>query len=177
MIHYKKCVKQRLVTLILCFTIYNLCITIQVKEKEVFILRVCAFFGHSDCPESIYPILKEKIRELIKNADVSCFYVGNNGRFDSLAAKALRELQKEYPHISYFVVLAYLPHESIENSIYPEGLETVPKRFCIDKRNRWMLSKADYVISYVTRNIGGAAKFSALAQKQNKTVFNIALSQ
>lgn len=177
MIHYKKCVKQRLITLILCFTIYNLCITIQVKEKEVFILKVCTFFGHSDCHESVYPVLKEKIQELIKNTDVSCFYVGNNGRFDSLAVRALRELQKEYPHISYFVVFAYLPDESTENSIYPEGLETVPKRFCIDKRNRWMLSKADYVVSYVTRNIGGAAKFSALAQKQNKTVFNIALLQ
>lgn len=140
-------------------------------------MKVCTFFGHSDCPEYMYRVIKEKIEELIKNEDAGCFYVGNNGRFDSLATKALRELETDYPHIRYSVVLAYLPEENIENSIYPEGLENVPKKFCIDKRNRWMLAKADYVISYVTRNVGGAAKFSALAQRQNKTVINIALLQ
>jgi len=147
------------------------------KKKEEDIVKVCTFFGHSDCPESVYPVLKEKIEALIKNENVSCFYAGNNGRFDSLAVKALREIQRECPHIRYSVVLAYLPEENIENSIYPEGLENVPKRFCIDKRNRWMLGKSDYVISYVTRNVGGAAKFSALAQRQNKTVINIAFMQ
>jgi uncharacterized phage-like protein YoqJ len=150
----------------------------QVKDiREACIVKVCTFFGHSDCPESVYFILRAKIEELIKNTDVSCFYVGNNGRFDSLAAKALRELQNDYLHIRYSVVLAYLPEENTENSIFPEGLESVPKRFCIDKRNRWMLDKADYVICYVTRNIGGAARFSALARKKNKTVINIALQQ
>ncbi len=138
-------------------------------------MKTCTFFGHSDCPESVYFLLKEKVEELIKNTDVEYFLVGNNGRFDSLAVKALKELQKDYPHIGYSVVLAYLPEVYTENSIYPEGLEAVPKRFCIDKRNRWMLGKSDYVVSYVTRNVGGAAKFSSLAIKQNKTVINIAL--
>ncbi len=150
---------------------------VSKNKKEEDIVKVCTFFGHSDCPESVYPVLKEKIKALINNEDIACYYVGNNGRFDSLVTKALRELQQDYPHIRYFVVLAYLPQENTENSIYPEGLENVPKRFCIDKRNRWMLGKADYVISYVTRNAGGAAKFSALAQRQNKTVINIALTQ
>ena len=137
-------------------------------------MEACAFFGHRDCPEAAYPVLREKLEELIKNTDVSCFYVGNNGRFDSLALKALREMQTEYPHIRYFVVLAYLPEENIENSIFPEGLENVPKRFCIDKRNRWMLNKSDYVVSYVKRSSGGAAKFTDIAKKQNKKVINIA---
>ena len=147
----------------------------QVKlKKGVFVLKTCTFFGHSDCPDTVFCVLKDRIRALINEADVSYFFVGNNGSFDRLAARALRELKEEFPHICFYVVLAYLPKENIENSIYPEGLENVPQRFCIDKRNRWMLERADYVISFVTRNIGGAAKFSGLAVKQKKTVINIA---
>lgn len=138
------------------------------------ILKTCTFFGHSDCPEAVYPVLKEAIRNLINETGVSDFFVGNNGRFDSLVTRVLKEMANENPHIRFSVVLAYLPKENIENSIYPEGLESVPKRFCIDKRNRWMLNKADYVICFVTRNIGGAYKFSDLAMKQKKSVINIA---
>ncbi len=137
-------------------------------------MKSCTFFGHSDCPESVYFILKEKIEELIKTEGVLCFYVGNNGRFDSLAVNALKEIKSEYSDINYSVVLSCLPKESIENSIYPEGLENVPKRFCIDRRNRWMLSKSEYVICFVTRNTGGAAKFSTLGKNQKKTVINLA---
>ena len=122
----------------------------------------------------MFGVLKERLRALINEADASYFLVGNNGSFDRLALRALRELEEEYPHISFCVVLAYLPKESIENSIYPEGLENVPQRFCIDRRNRWMLERADYVIGFITRSIGGAAKFSELAVKQKKTVINIA---
>ncbi len=137
-------------------------------------MKTCTFFGHSDCPDSVYYLLKEKIEDLIKYSDTVYFYVGNHGRFDSLVTEVLRELKKEYPNIKYWVILAYLPKCYIENSLFPEGLENVPKRFCIDKRNRWMLEKSDYVISYVTRNVGGAAKFTEIAKKQNKRVINIA---
>ncbi len=60
-----------------------------------------------------------------------------------------------------------------EHTILPEGIETVPRRFAINYRNKWMLGKSDIVITYVTRNIGGAWEFKQLAEKQDKTVVNL----
>lgn len=37
-----------------------------------------------------------------------------------------------------------------------------------------MISKADYVIGYVNKNIGGAAKFMDIAKRKKKNVINIA---
>lgn len=60
------------------------------------------------------------------------------------------------------------------NSMLPEGIETVPKRFAISWRNKWMLNQSDYVITYVTHSWGGAAQFAEMAEKQHKRVINLA---
>ena len=137
----------------------------------------CTFIGHRDIPESIKDKLKATLIELICEAGVENFYVGNSGNFDRIVLSVLRELKSVYQHIDYSVVLAYLPTENsdnIENSIYPEGLETAPKRFAIDRRNRWMLDRADYLISYVLYNTGGAYKFSKMAERMGVKIINIA---
>lgn len=46
-------------------------------------------------------------------------------------------------------------------------------RFAISWRNKWMLEKADYVITYVTHTVGGSAKFKEMAIKKNKRVIEI----
>lgn len=137
----------------------------------------CTFIGHRDAPEIIRDKLKSTLIVLIREAAVENFYIGNNGGFDRIALAVLRELKLAYPHIKYSVVLACLPTENsmeIENSIYPEGLETVPKRFAIDRRNRWMLKRSDYLVSYVVHSTGGACKFSRIAKKMGVTVINLA---
>jgi hypothetical protein len=58
----------------------------------------------------------------------------------------------------------------------PEGIETVPKRFAISWRNKWMLSRADYVVTYITRSWGGAAQFAELAERKEKTVIKVVTS-
>ena len=74
----------------------------------------------------------------------------------------------------FFVVLAYLPKvkEDIKlyETIYPLGIEVVPPRFAISFRNKWMLQKSDYVVTYIKRPQGGAAQFHELALKKNKKV-------
>ena len=69
----------------------------------------CTLFGHRECPDSIKPQLKEILIDLITNHNVDMFYVGNQGRFDSIVRGVLRELKVEYPQINYAVVLAYMP--------------------------------------------------------------------
>lgn len=138
----------------------------------------CCFFGHRDAMDSIRSKLKEEIIRLIEEHGVNDYYVGNQGGFDSLVLSVMKELTVSYPQIRYSVVLAYLPDEKRTipetNTIYPEGLERVPKRFCIARRNDWLIEHSRYVICYVAHITGGAAQFMEKARRKNRTVINIA---
>lgn len=136
----------------------------------------CTFFGHRDCPDTVYPKLQSCIEHLIIAQNVDRFYVGHQGRFDTLALKALRELKWQYSEISYHVVLAYLPQKQLaydpEETIYPEGLETVPPRFAIERRNRWMVDHSDFVVAALHRDFGGAAIAVQYAKTRGKVVID-----
>jgi len=141
----------------------------------------CTFFGHSDTPETIRSELRDAIIMLIEEQGVDTFYVGDKGAFDLMARSVLRELTGLYTHIRYSVVLAYLPHKLDEfdqrdfsDTIFPEGIETVPKRYAISWRNDWMLKRADYVVCYVNHSWGGAAQFVDKAIRQDRKVINLA---
>ncbi len=136
----------------------------------------CTFFGHRDTPASIKPLLRQVIMDLMEHHGVTQFYVGNQGNFDTMARSLLAELAQTYP-IRYDVVLAYLqkkndPSIDGSHSLLPDGFESVPPRFAIDHRNRWMLDRSDIVVTYV-RSPGGAAKFKELAERKGKTVVEI----
>lgn len=140
--------------------------------------NICCFFGHRDAPDEMSVILEKEIINLIENCEVDTFYVGNQGRFDSIVRKTLKKLKQSYNNINYAVVLAYMPSKKDENTeysdtIYPTGLEYVHPRFAIDKRNRWLIDNSDYVIAYIERSYGGAAKFYELALKRKKKVINL----
>ena len=140
----------------------------------------CTFFGHRDTPNEIAPALKEYLTYMIENKKVDLFYVGNQGHFDQMVRRILKELKVEYPHIRYAVVLAYIPQtptdsEDFSDTVYPEGLENVPRKHAIYSRNLWLINNSEYVIAYVRHNFGGAAKFTELAKKKGKTVYNLFL--
>lgn len=141
---------------------------------------VCCFFGHKDVPQGIKGCLTEVLEELISEG-VDSFLVGNQGGFDSIVLHSLRMLKEKYPHITYNVVLAYMPgakdewsaYEPME-TFYPEGLESVPPRFAISWRNKWMVRESDVVVTYITHSWGGAAQFAEMAERKQKYVVNIA---
>lgn len=135
----------------------------------------CTFFGHRNAPFFLKNELIKCIENLIKENDVKVFYVGTQGVFDSLVWESLNELKRIYSNILCYKVLAYLPIKEkcdSENTIYPEGLENVPKRLVIIKRNEWMIERSDIVITYI-RHSGGAETFSALAKRKGKRVIEL----
>ncbi len=137
----------------------------------------CCFFGHHDVPALIKDQLANEIEQLIKNGE-NIFYVGNHGDFDYMVINILRNMKKNYPHICYSVVLAYLEkteHQFLNSgeTLFPEGIEDVPKKFAILWRNDWMIKNSDTVLCYVTHNFGGAAKAKEKAIKQKKTIINL----
>ena len=140
--------------------------------------KACTFFGHRDSPETIKPKIRAAVIDLIENHGVTMFYVGNQGKFDRLVRSVLKEVTTAYPGVGYAVVLAYMPSakksaDDFSDTLLPDGIEKVPKRFAISWRNKWMIEHADYVVTYVTRLFGGAAQFSALAKSKGKIIYDI----
>ena len=137
------------------------------------------FFGHRYVQKEIEPMLRSTLIDLIENRGAELFYVGNQGGFDAMVTRVLRELSDRYP-IRAYTVLAYLPvgeygaSDELLPTVLPEGIETIPRRFAITFRNRWMIAQSDFVVTHVTNHIAsGAAQFKALAEKQGKTVINL----
>lgn len=135
------------------------------------------FFGHHDASEDIAPALDRTLIDLIEHHHATLFYVGNQGRFDAIVRRTLGKLSQVYPHIKTLVILAYMPTTLEINfqcdTLFPDGLEYVPPKYAIYKRNEWMLARADVVITHVLSPTGGAAAFKRKAEKAGKTVINI----
>ena len=116
-------------------------------------MKVCTFFGHRNTPMEVEEKLKMRIEQIITEGKADTFLIGNNGNFDALAEKVLKELSKRFSDIKYSVVLAYIPREKkfwdtrdYSKTVYPKCLEGVPQKYAISKRNEWMLKEADIVI-------------------------------
>ncbi len=136
---------------------------------------IVTFCGHSKIykTEEISKWLDLILPSLIEGgADI--FYLGGYGDFDNLAASAVRRQKAVYPDIESVLVLAYLNRDvdasRYDTTTYPP-LERVPPRFAILKRNEWMVSASDVVVSGVTHGWGGAAKTLDLAKRKKKVIF------
>ena len=138
-------------------------------------MKTVTFCGHRDAAvgEKVRRWLYDTVEGLIRNG-AERFYFGGCGHFDSMAAGTVWELKKKYPQIRLILVLAYLNAKPdmkyYDETIYPP-LETVPPRYAISKRNRWMVQEADTVIAYVLHGWGGAAQTLGYAQNMKKQIF------
>ena len=87
----------------------------------------------------------------------------------------LRSQKKRYPQIELILVLAYLntgrDTSGYDSTVYPP-LETVPRRFAISHRNRWMVESADVVVAYVLHDWGGAATTLRCAKQKKKQIIS-----
>lgn len=138
-------------------------------------MKVCTFFGHSECYGLDAAVLRSAIEDFIKQG-VTDFLVGHQGQFDGMVHSCLKSLQAQYPNIRYSVVLAYLPAEKrawedMSDTVYPE-IEGHPK-FAIERRNRYLIDSADMCLCYVNYSFGGAYKFARMAKRRGLTVFNL----
>lgn len=144
-------------------------------------MLTCAFFGHRDIDYFPY---NEKIEEilvdLIENCGVTQFYSGYRGKFDELCAYLVWELKFQYPQIKNTLVLSYLPYKKsdfvlpkyFDDSVYLLE-KKVPPRFAIPHTNRRMVDLADYIVSGVNHDHGGAFTACNYARNRGKTIISI----
>lgn len=139
----------------------------------------CFFIGHRDAPKELLPAVRAAAEELIREEGVHDFYVGSRGNFDKLAAAAVRELGKSYPDIRLFLVLAYLPAtgselpEGFTGSVFPEGLEKVPRRYAILRANRAMVDSCEYLVAYAPHLTGNARQVVEYARGKGRRVIEV----
>jgi hypothetical protein len=125
-------------------------------------------------------MLNSTIEDMLVSKGVDTFYVGTHGSFDLLVLSALRNMKNRYPYILYSVVLAHMPGVINEHSyyeafetLYPDGLERVPRRFAISHRNRWMVEQSQYLIAFVQHGWGGAAQTLKYAKTKGLNITNL----
>lgn len=147
---------------------------------------VISFAGHRFVTN--HSEIKTKIKITVREiADlygkISC-YCGCYGEFDNLCLSALQDLKREGIDIKMIYVTPYISLSQQENIkrmeydkmfdeiVYP-GIENVPPRFVILKRNEWMINESDILIAYVNRNYGGAYQSLLLAKRKGKRIINL----
>ena len=137
---------------------------------------IVTFCGHSQVSrcQAVERWLYGVTQELIAQG-ATTFYLGGYGAFDNLAASVLRKQKKQYPQIELVLVMAYLNDgrdaSGYDRTIYPP-LETVPPRFAISRRNRWMVQSSDIVVAYVLHDWGGAATTLRCAKQKKKQIIS-----
>ena len=134
------------------------------------------FIGYREAPESIYPELARTVEQLIGQG-VADFYVGHYGNFDRLAARVVIAAKQRYPEVRLTMLLPYHPAErkvilpsGFDGSLYPPGMEKVPRRFAIARANRWMVEHCTHLVAYVNHPASNAGKVVEWGRRLAKKV-------
>ena len=134
-------------------------------------MKTCFFIGHRDAPESIYNRLITVVERHISEYGVTDFVVGRYGNFDRLAARAVMEAKQRRSDVTLTLLMPYYRTDAeplpvgFDGSLFPDDLETVPKRAAILRANQYMIHHCDYLIAYDAGRIGNTRKLVSDARK------------
>ncbi len=135
----------------------------------------CFFLGHRDAPDDLLPALEREVERHITEYGVTEFTTGHYGRFDSLAARAVKKARERHPGVSLALLLPYHPAErpietpeGFDCTYYPPGMENVPKRLAIVRANRYMIDHSDYLIAYAWHPASNARELVEYAKRREK---------
>lgn len=138
-------------------------------------MKSCFFIGHRETSDEILPYIAETAERLIREENVTVFYVGGYGNFDRFAGKAIIQLKKKYAGIELFLVIPYHPADRLietppgyDGTFYPDGMETVSRRYAIAKADRKMIEISNYLIAYVTHSVSNAYDLLEYALQRQK---------
>lgn len=135
----------------------------------------CFFIGHREAPDALLPMLEEAVERHIVEYGVTDFMVGNYGHFDALAARAVINAKKHHPEVTLTLLLPYHPFdrpiptpEGFDDTFYPPGMETVPRRAAIVRANRYMVDHSSHLIAYVWHAASNARDILEYAQRRER---------
>lgn len=135
----------------------------------------CFFIGHREASEEIYLALYAAVAQHISEYGVTEFIVGHYGRFDRLAASAVKSAKHSYPEVRLTLLLPYHPVErpiptpdGFDGTFYPPGMESVPRKGAIIRANRYVADHVDYIIAYAWHPASNARELVEYAERRKK---------
>lgn len=138
-------------------------------------IRSCFFIGHRDAKDSLLPALAAEVERHTTDYGVTEFVVGRYGRFDGLAAQAVRQAKERHPNIILTYLRPYHPAERAEEtpkgfdgSFCPPGMERVPRKLAIVRANRYMIDHSDFLIAYVWHPASNSRELVEYARKREQ---------
>ncbi len=143
-------------------------------------MKSCFFIGHREASTEVLPSLMEAVQVHIEKYGVTEFIVGNHGGFDRMAARTVVLAKEKYPQIMLTLLIPYHPAErrvelpqGFDNSFYPPGMETVPRRLAILRANRYMVERADHLIAYVWHPGSNARNLVEYARSRENLIITL----
>lgn len=140
-----------------------------MREKKCFCI------GHRDACMSEIDGLDREILRHIEEYAVTEFIVGNYGNFDGLVAAAVLRAKKKHPWVRLTLLLPYHPGErrtelppGFDGSLYPDGMETVPRRLAIIRANRRAVDMSQHMIAFVWHPASNSREILAYARAREK---------
>ena len=145
--------------------------------------KYCFFIVHREASEEIYLALYAAVAQHISEYGVTEFIVGHYGRFDRLAASAVKSAKHSYPEVRLILLLPYHPVErpiptpdGFDGTFYPPGMESVPRKGAIIRANRYVADHVDYIIAYAWHLASNARELVEYAKRrENKDSLVITL--
>ena len=137
--------------------------------------KSCFFIGHRETSGEIYPALYAAVEQHIVEYGVKEFIVGHYGGFDRLAASAVKAAKHLYPDVKLILLLPYHPAErpistpdGFDSTLYPPGMESVPRKAAIIRANHYVVDHVDYLIAYAWHPASNARELVKYAQKRQR---------
>lgn len=147
-----------------------------------------SFFGHRSIERAseVENRFDKLLHELIAQKEYVEFLIGRDGEFDLLASAAIKRAVREYGYgnTHFTLVLPYMKAEYRDNEkeyldyydeveVCAESADAHPKA-AIQIRNRKMVDRSDLVVCCIQHKSGGAYKTMQYAEKQGKSIINLA---
>lgn len=156
----------------------------MAKDKAI------CFTGHRDIPDDVYYkvvfLLRQTVEQKIKEG-YSVFCAGGAKGFDTMAALAVINLKRVYPHIKLHL---YLPCKNqaekwgkFDKDMYSRILKDSDQIFyrsetytpyCMSQRNRALVDNSALCIAYCTQATGGSAYTISYAMDNGQEIINLA---
>lgn len=136
----------------------------------------CTFIGHSNCDPEIKTELYRTVEKLIREHNVTTFYVGTHGKFDYYAYQVLRELEKIH-NIEVLIVLSHLisvpDYCKGAKTIFPDSVAKSPYKYAIIKRNEYMIEKSQFMICCIDHTFSNTYNFVKKAIRKKLHIINL----
>lgn len=145
--------------------------------------QTCCFTGHRDISTEVKPYIAKQLERILRNLiGEGIRYFGSGGArgFDLMAADAVLQLKKEFPHIRLIMVLSCrdqtLGWRGEDLRHYERVLSQADKVVyvqekytpgCMQKRNRHLVDNSSVCVAYCTREYGGTAYTVRYALRQS----------